>query len=66
MFFFRNRLKDFVNVEEAERRVKEEGKAELEKGDLLAITIAAIRVFFPVLLGFIGVIYFLFWLFVRA
>jgi hypothetical protein len=59
-------LKELVNVEDIEKRAKEEGKPELEKGDLFAITIAAIRVFLPVLLGFIGVVYLLAWIYTRG
>ena len=49
MWFFRSRFERLVDLKQAEKHI-DEVKPELEKGDVLALIIAAIKVFFPVVL----------------
>ena len=58
-FFGKSRFERLVNVKEAEKRFATEVKPELEKGDALAMIVAAFIVFTPVLLLILAVL----WLF---
>lgn len=50
--FFNKKLNRVVHLEESEKRFEEELEdVELEKGDRLAMTIAGLLVFIPVVLG---------------
>jgi len=62
-FFLQNRLNKLVDVKETEKKIKEREPLELEKGDVLALVLAALKVFLPILIGFIVVIFGLYWLF---
>lgn len=64
MIFFRKKIKSLVDVEAAEKKLKENGPVEIEKGDALALALAALRVFLPILLGFMAVVYLIYYLFV--
>jgi len=62
MFFFHKRkFSKMVDEKEAEKRFAEI-KPELEKGDIPAIIIAALKVFMPFVLAIIGVMLLLAWL----
>ncbi|MGI6467304.1 MAG: hypothetical protein ACOXZZ_06930 [Sphaerochaetaceae bacterium] len=62
---FPRKIKRVLNVEEIEKKHKEEEKVPLEKGDFLAMMISAFIVFTPVILLLIGIVYALYWLFTR-
>ncbi len=61
MNFFSRRLKTPMSREEAQRRMQ---AMETEKGDIPAMIIAALLVFFPAVLLAVGVIVGLGWLFI--
>ncbi len=63
--FFRRKVERVLDVKKIEERHRTEEKEPLEKGDLLAMLIAAFLVFLPVILMLIFVVYLLLWLFVR-
>jgi hypothetical protein len=65
MLFFRRRIERVLDVKKIEERHRTEEKEPLEKGDLLAMMIAAFLVFLPAVLLLIGVVYLLLWLFIR-
>lgn len=62
---FRRKIKRVLDVEKLEEQHKEEKLEELEKGDFLAMVIAALLVFTPVILLLIGIVYGLYWLFIH-
>ena len=62
--FFSGFRRGKINTNKILERTKEEPALELEKGDLKAIIIAAFLVLFPVLLVFVGALFFVFWLLV--
>jgi len=65
MIFFNSRkVQKLIDPHATEKRLKEE-PLDLEKGDKKAILIAAMLVFFPVVLGFCGLIALLAFLFLR-
>jgi hypothetical protein len=49
MWFFRSKFERLVDLKETEKRIGGI-KSELEKGDVPALIIAAVKVFFPVVL----------------
>jgi len=62
--FFPKRLKDILKKEKTKEELDEHYKnIELEKGDFLAMVIAAIITFLPVLIIAMTVIYGLIWIF---
>ena len=61
--FFGKKIRRVLDVEGAEKRNTEEEKEALEKGDLLAMIISAFRVFTPVILILIAVVWGLYWRF---
>lgn len=63
--FFRKKIERVLDVKKIEERHKKEEKLPLEKNDLLAMLIAALIVFLPVLLLLIGIVYGIMWLFIR-
>jgi hypothetical protein len=63
--FFRKKVERVLDVKKIEERHRTEEKEPLEKGDLLAMLIAAFLVFLPVILILIFVVYLLLWLFIR-
>ncbi len=63
--FFRKKIERVLDVKKIEERHKKEEKLPLEKNDLLAMLIAALIVFLPVLLLLIGIVYAIMWLFIR-
>ncbi len=63
--FFRRKVERVLDVKKIEERHRTEEKEPLEKGDLLAMLIAAFLVFLPVILLLIFVVYLLLWLFIR-
>lgn len=63
--FFRKKIERVLDVKKIEERHKKEEKLPLEKNDLLAMLIAALIVFLPVLLLLIGIVYGIMWLFLR-
>jgi len=63
--FFQRKIKRVLNVDEIEKRHAKEELEPLEKHDLLAMVIAALIVFVPVLLLLIGIVYLIMWFFVR-
>ena len=60
--FLRKDQKRKIDVKAVEERVRSEDSLKLEKGDLLAIFIAAISVFAPFLLAMIATLLFAYWL----
>ncbi|MCK9547868.1 MAG: hypothetical protein RBS49_06905 [Sphaerochaeta sp.] len=61
--FFPKKIKRVLDVEGAEKRLKEEGKEKLEKGDFFAMLVSAFLVFTPVILLLIAIVWGLYWLF---
>ena len=62
--FFPKRLKDILKKEKTKEELDEHYKnIELEKGDFLAMVIAAIITFLPILIIAMTVIYGLIWIF---
>ncbi|MCL2286129.1 MAG: hypothetical protein FWC32_07150 [Firmicutes bacterium] len=53
-----------LDVNSVIEKTKQEPELELEKGDLMAIIIAAVIVILPVLLSFIGGVLLIYWLFI--
>jgi len=49
MWFFRKRFESLVDLKKTEKHI-DEVKPELEKGDVPALIIAAVKVFFPIVL----------------
>jgi len=64
MIFYNRKVQKLIDPRETEKRLREE-PLDLEKGDKKAILIAAMLVFFPVVLGFCGLIALLAFLFLR-
>ena len=63
--FFPKRLKDMFKKEKTKEELDEHYKnVELEKGDFLAMVIAAFITFFPILIIAMTVIYGLLWIFI--
>ena len=61
-FFNKRRFEKLVDEKEAEKKFNEV-RPELEKGDLFAMVTAALLVFMPFILGIIGILLLLAWLF---
>ena len=64
LFFGKRKIDKLYNLEEREKKAKSEDPLELEKGDMLAIIIAAIVTFIPVVLFLAAVLLGIWWLFV--
>jgi len=63
--FFPKRLRDMFKKEKTKEELDEHYKnVELEKGDFLAMVIAAFITFFPILIIAMTVIYGLLWIFI--
>ena len=60
---FRKRIKKVLDIEGIEKAAKEAEPVKLEKGDFAAMLIAAVITIGPILLGFIGVMFLIAWLF---
>lgn len=62
--FFKKKLDRVINVEEAEKRFKEQMEGqELERKDKIAMILAGLIVFVPAVLLVIGIFLFVIWLF---
>jgi len=64
-FIGRRKVEELLERKRAQREKHQldEEPLELEKGDMFAIMVAAFRVFFPMILVFVGVISLITWLF---
>ena len=60
---FSNKAKKVLDIEQIEKNYADDDPLQLEKGDFLAILIAMFSVVGPILLGFLGLMVFLAWLF---
>ena len=60
---FNKRVKKILDIEEIEKKHKGTDPVALEKGDFSAILIAAAVTIGPILLGVIGIMFLLGWLF---
>ncbi len=62
---FPKKIRRVLNIKKAEERHATEEKVDLEKGDFLAMLIAGFLVFTPVILLLVGIVWGLYWLFMR-
>ena len=60
---FKSRIKDVIDIEEIEKQRGDAEPEELEKGDFAAMLIAAAVIIGPIVLGMIGLMFLLGWLF---
>jgi hypothetical protein len=61
-FFGKDKFERLINEKESAKRFNEEVRPELEKGDGLAIVIAALLVFMPIVLFAVGLLWLVGWL----
>ena len=60
---FRKRINESIDIKDIEKNLGDRETLPLEKGDLTAMLIAAAIVIGPIVLGLIGVIFLVAWLF---
>ena len=60
---FKKRIKKVLDIEEIEKAAKDAEPEKLEKGDFAAMLIAAVISIGPIILGMIGIMFLLAWLF---
>ena len=60
---FKKRIEKVFNIKEVEKDLDKRDSVKLEKSDFTAMLIAAAAIFGPIILGLIGIMFLLGWLF---